>query len=109
MALDVLDDVAMSKSADEVTLSSTHSSQEESQKVFCQIINGKLPLSTPDLTPYRSLPFLRGKELADWSDEQSVDLLLCMHDVHQCYTSEICHSADRQVEAHKSIFGWIIR
>ena len=32
-----------------------------------------------------------------------------MHDLHQRYTSEICHSADRQVEAHKSIFGWIIR
>ena len=58
MALDVLDHVTMSKSAAEVTLSSTHSSQKESKKVFSQIIDGKLPLSTPNLTPYRSLPFL---------------------------------------------------
>ena len=55
------------------------------------------------------MPFLHGKQLADPGRGSRIDLLIGMPDIPDCYTQSMVSSSDQKLEAHESIFGWVVR
>ena len=63
-----------------------------------------------ELEVIRSLPFLKGKPLADPEFDRSgkVDLLLGIVLCNQCTRDEVVSSPNRKFKAHRTIFGCTI-
>ena len=109
MQLSGLVSLSLNKHAVNITLSSTYHTQDDQCSITCQVFNGRIPITTPNLGPVQRFTFLWVKDLADWSSESTVNLILSVEDVHDCYTTELCRSSEYKVEAWNSIFGWVIR
>ena len=102
-------------------MTSTHQVEVELSSAFCEegdhiivrahVVNNftdDYPLQ--ELETIRSLPFLKGKPLADPEFDRSgkVDLLLGIVPCNQCTYDEVVSSPNRKFKAHRTIFGWTI-
>ena len=88
---------------------SVYDPNEQNADVMCHVSDDSFDMTTPDLETILSMPFLRGKVMADWGKQKSIDIILGVKEIPYCYHSDLCHSPDCRVEARRSIFGWVLR
>ena len=100
-------------------MTSTHQVEIELSSAFCEegdritvrahvVDNFADDYPLQELEAIRSLPFLKGKLLADPEFDRSgkVDLLLGIVPCNQCTRDEVVSSPNRNFKAHRTIFGW---
>ncbi len=70
----------------------------------CKDIQGQ------DTSRIRQMDFIQGKQLADplMGEPVQVDLLLDIADSYRCYLTNMASSANGELKAFETIFGWIV-
>ncbi len=93
-----------------VLKSATQSGGEEVKVVAHVVDKITSDYALQDLSNVRSLPFLKGKPLADpeFGKSGHVDMLLSMADSNRCTYDHSESTPDRSFRAWSSIFGWVI-
>ena len=67
-------------------------------------------LQEQDSSQIRRMDFIQGKQLADplMGESGQVDLLLDIADSYRCYLTNMASSANGELKAFETIFGWIV-
>ena len=67
-------------------------------------------LQEQDTSQIRRMDFIQGKQLADplMGESGQVDLLLDIADSYRCYLTNMASSANGELKAFETIFGWIV-